>query len=248
MLVKQTVRHFCFNPFYLLIIALLSIFAIEKIYMEKLIKPDSLILDMDGTLWDNVDTYAKVWTMGMEKNNKNIKIKREDILGLMGKEARVMLSTLVPEWTIEQQDKLFEAVTDSYHEIFPTMKPLIYEGVLDGLKILAKKYKLFLLSNCEKDGLVKFMNHTRTNHLITDYIEHGMNLKPKHHNIQLLINKHGLESPVYVGDTDSDSFESEKAGIPFIYMTYGFGETDRYSLKFDTFSAFVEHFMKLTLD
>ncbi len=215
--------------------------------MEKLYKPDSLILDMDGTLWDNVDTYAVAWTMGMERCGKNITILREDILGLMGKEAKAMLNNLVPEWTDEQQDMLFAAVTDAYQDLVPTMNPQIYDGVIDGMEILSKKFKLFLLSNCEEGGLVNFMNHTKTTHLITDYMEHGMNLKPKHHNLKLLIDKHRLVSPVYIGDTDSDRRESDLAGIPFIYMTYGFGDTEKYSLKFDSFPELVEHYMNLTI-
>ena len=207
-------------------------------------KPDSLILDMDGTLWDNVDTYAKAWTAGFEKCGYSKTITRDDIIGLMGKEARVMLNTLVPEWTDEMHDTLFEAVTDSYQELVLVMKPIIYDGVQEGMKLLSKEYKLFLLSNCEKDGLVNFINHTKINHIITDYMEHGMNLKPKHHNMQLLVEKHGLKSPVYVGDTDSDSVESSKAGVPFVYMTYGFGHTDNFSLKFDSFSDLVEYFLK----
>jgi phosphoglycolate phosphatase len=63
--------------------------------------------------------------------------------------------------------------------------------------------------------------------------------------MQLLVDKHDLKSPVYVGDTDSDSVESSKAGVPFVYMTYGFGKTDNYSIKFDTFNELVEYYYNL---
>lgn len=213
--------------------------------MENLEKPDSLILDMDGTLWDNVNTYAQAWNMGLRKCGYDRTLTRDDMIGLMGKEARVILDTLMPEWTKDMKENLFEAVIESYQELVPSMKPIVYEGVLEGIKLLSTRYKLFLLSNCEKDGLVNFMNHTRTEHLITDYMEHGMNLKPKHYNMQLLCNKHSLKSPVYVGDTNSDSLESSLAGISFVYMTYGFGQTDNYTLKFDTFRDFVQYFINL---
>lgn len=213
--------------------------------MTEVVKPYSLILDMDGTLWDNVNTYAKAWTAGFEKCGYKKTVTRDDIIGLMGKEARVMLNTIIPEWTEDMHNKLFDAVIDAYQDLVPVMEPLVYDGVLEGLEQLSKEYKLFLLSNCEKDGLVNFMNHTNTGHLITDYMEHGMNLKPKHHNMQLLVDKHDLKSPVYVGDTDSDSVESSKAGVPFVYMTYGFGKTDNYSIKFDTFNELVEYYYNL---
>ena len=28
---------------------------------------DALIFDMDGTLWDAVDTYAEIWNMAFER-------------------------------------------------------------------------------------------------------------------------------------------------------------------------------------
>lgn len=213
--------------------------------MENLKKPDSLILDMDGTLWDNVNTYAQAWNIGLRKCGYDRTLTRDDMIGLMGKEARVILDTLMPEWTKDMKENLFEIVIESYQELVPSMKPIVYEGVIEGIKLLSIRYKLFLLSNCEKDGLVNFMNHTKTEHLITDYMEHGMNLKPKNYNMQLLCNKHSLKSPVYVGDTNSDSIESSLAGIPFVYMTYGFGHTDNYTLKFNTFRDFVQYFINL---
>lgn len=210
-----------------------------------MLKPDSLIFDMDGTLWDNVDSYAISWNEGLKRTGHVKQITREDILGLMGKEARVMLNVLVPEASIEEQDKLFDEVINAYQDLVPTMNPKIFDGVFEGLEQLSKKYKLFMLSNCEEGGLVNFMNHTKTRHLFIDYMEHGINLKPKHHNLKLLIDKHGLRSPVYIGDTDSDSREAAKADVPFVFAAYGFGQTENYALRFNSFVELTDYFMHL---
>ncbi len=208
-------------------------------------KPDSLIFDMDGTLWDNVDSYTIVWNKGLEMKGYDSRVTREDLLGLMGKEARVMLDTILPGGSKEAQDELFDEVIHQYQLLVPNMKPHIYEGVYEGLERLSKKYLLFLLSNCEEGGLVNFMKHTGTTHLFTDYMEHGQNLKPKSFNMKLLKERNNLQNPVYIGDTDSDSKASADAGVPFVFMTYGFGNTDNYALKFDTFSALVDYYMNL---
>jgi phosphoglycolate phosphatase len=68
---------------------------------------------------------------------------------------------------------------------------------------------------------------------------------PKHHNIKLLIDKHNLQSPVYIGDTHGDSIETRKAGLPFVLLTYGFGTSDDYDLKFDNFESLTNHFINL---
>ena len=43
---------------------------------------------------------------------------------------------------------------------------------------------------------------------ITDEMAHGCNSMPKHYNIKLLIEKYHLQTPIYVGDTNTDSIES----------------------------------------
>ncbi|MDR0333350.1 MAG: HAD family hydrolase [Dysgonamonadaceae bacterium] len=204
---------------------------------------DSLIFDMDGTLWDNVDSYVIVWNKALEKTGHKNRVTRYDLLGLMGKEARVMLDVIIPDTTIEEQDHLFDEVIAEYQKLQGSMTPIVYDGVYEGLERLAKRYKLFMLSNCEEGGLINFMNHTRTTHLFEDYMEHGMNLQPKHHNLRLLIEKHGLKSTVYVGDTDSDAVQSAIAGVPFVFVTYGFGDTDKYTLKFDSFPELTNYFL-----
>jgi phosphoglycolate phosphatase len=47
-------------------------------------KPDSLIFDMDGTLWDAIDTYTNSWNLTFEKHAIKRTINRDDLMGLMG--------------------------------------------------------------------------------------------------------------------------------------------------------------------
>ena len=208
-----------------------------------MLQSDSIIFDMDGTLWDNVNSYVISWNEGLQQRGYQKQVTRDNILGLMGKEARVMLESILPGATAGEQDLLFDAVIAEYQKLLDDMNPVIYEGVHEGLKQLSEKYPLFLLSNCEEGGLVNFMHHTRTTSFFVDYMEHGMNLKPKHHNLQLLMEKHGLKAPVYIGDTESDSAQSMMAGVPFVFVSYGFGATENYSLKFDSFNALTAYFL-----
>ena len=200
---------------------------------------------MDGTLWDNVDSYTIVWNRGLEIKGYNSRVTREDLLDLMGKEARVMLDTILPGGSKEAQDELFDEVIHQYQLLVPNMKPHIYDGVYEGLEKLSEKYPLFLLSNCEEGGLVNFMKHTGTTHLFTDHMEHGQNLKPKSFNMKLLKERNNLQYPVYIGDTDSDSKASSDANVPFIFVSYGFGQTGNYALKFDSFPQVVDYFLNL---
>ncbi len=78
-----------------------------------------------------------------------------------------------------------------------------------------------------------------------DEIAHGVNSMPKSHNIGLLIKKHNLHKPVYIGDTHGDSKDSRVANVPFALVSYGFGSSDDFDFKFDDFPSLTSYFMNL---
>lgn len=79
--------------------------------------------------------------------------------------------------------------------------------------------------------------------IITDSMAHGENYKPKHQNIQLLIEKYSLKNPFYIGDTESDSLQSRLVPLPFVFVDYGFGTTQNYDLTFSSFSQLTDYFI-----
>ncbi len=209
------------------------------------IPPDSLIFDMDGTLWDNVNSFEYVWNKGLEIQGYTERVTRQKLLGLMGLEPRYFLNRVIPQASEQEQDLLFDEVIRQYQLLVPRMTPKIYDGVLEGIEKLSRRYRLFLLSNCEEGGLVNFMNHTRMRRFFEDYMEHGQNLQRKAFNMQLLKERNHLKNPVYIGDTDSDSREAAAAGIPFVFVTYGFGKTNNYWMSFDSFTQLTHYFLNL---
>ena len=208
-------------------------------------KPDSLIFDMDGTLWDAADTYVASWNAGFKKENVDMTITREDLGYMMGWEKRKVLEHVMPDFDENKQERIFNTINNFRSELIPEMGGILYDGIKEGLDQLSTKYKLFIVSNCPENLITQFMDWANITHLITDEMAHGVNSQPKHYNIRLLIDKHELRSPVYIGDTETDSVESRKAQLPFVFLSYGFGKADDYDLKFDTFPVFTDYFMKL---
>ncbi|MDB5120884.1 MAG: hypothetical protein JWN56_2102 [Sphingobacteriales bacterium] len=206
---------------------------------------DSVIFDMDGTLWDAVDTYVACWNRGFKEQNIQKQLTREGLSYMMGWEKRKALDHLLPEYDTEKQEQIYKAVDEAQNVLVPQMGGIIYNGVQEGLRRLAAKYKLFIVSNCRENLIQKFMKLADIEDYITDEMAHGVNSKPKHHNIKLLIEKHQLKNPVYVGDTETDSKESRLAGIPFIFLKGGFGTTEDYDLKFDNFIEMTDYLLAL---
>lgn len=207
--------------------------------------PDSLIFDMDGTLWDAVDTYAHCWTEVLKDNGIDKTLTRADIQKYMGMEAKQIYREIFPDLPEETIEKLYTDIIAKTDEVLPKMGGMIYPEVQNCIKILSTKYKLFMLSNCQKGSIRDFMNYTDTNDYFIDYIEYGSNFQPKNVNIRTLMERYDLKAPVYVGDTDSDRKQADLAYIPFVFAAWGFGKTHFYKYKFDNMQELTEYFMNL---
>ena len=208
-------------------------------------KPDSIIFDMDGTLWDAVDTYAGSWNIVFKELNIDRTMPREELAKMVGWEGKKVLEAIMPDYDEETRQAIYARVNEVRRELLPKNGGILYEGVKDGLAQLAGKYQLFIVSNCAKGIIRMFMDWAGINEHIIDEIAYGTNYMPKNHNIKMLIERHNLQNPVYVGDTDGDAEQSRLAGIPFVFVSYGFGETDDHDLRFDSFPDFTKYFMGL---
>ncbi len=208
-------------------------------------RPDSLIFDMDGTLWDAVNTYLISWNMAMELEGIDRVFTRAELDFVMGWERARVLAHLFPDQSVTERERLFAIINKCRAEIIPRLGGTLYEGVQEGIIKLAEKYKLFIVSNCPEGLIVEFIKWSGLERQITDEIAHGLNSMPKNYNINLLMDKHQLKNPIYIGDTDVDRIESRKAGVPFVLLTYGFGTSDDYDLKFDDFFSLTDYFMML---
>lgn len=203
---------------------------------------DALIFDMDGTLWDAVDTYAEIWNMAFEREGIEQRITRNDLLALIGTPIDDIIRHFVPAHQVEH---LLQVIAGLVVTELPRLGGRLYEGVQEGIATLAQHYQLFMLSNCDELELPIFVRYAGIEPYITDTLAYGNTHLRKADNMRLLAEKYHLQHPVYVGDTDSDCSEAHRAGVPFVWMSYGFGSTDRAQLQFDNFSDMVNHFINL---
>lgn len=215
------------------------------INLKHMYKPDSLIFDMDGTLWDAVDTYAGSWNIVFNELGIDRFVPREQLAAMVGWEGQKVLATLMPDYGDEERQRIYARVNELRRELLPQNGGILYEGVKDGLKTLAEKYQLYIVSNCAVGIIRLFIDWAGINDHIVDEIAYGTNHMPKNYNIRQLIERHHLQRPVYIGDTDGDAEQSRLAGIPFVFMSYGFGNTENYDLCFDSFGDLTRYFSRL---
>jgi phosphoglycolate phosphatase len=74
-----------------------------------------------------------------------------------------------------------------------------------------------------------------------DFEYPGRSGKLKADNIRMVVERNGLESPMYVGDTLGDAKASKEAGVPFIFARYGFGEVEDYVAAIDSLNDLVAY-------
>jgi phosphoglycolate phosphatase len=208
-------------------------------------KPDSLIFDMDGTLWDAVDTYVESWNIVFREMNIDIVVTREILVKMIGMDGRKVIRYIMPDFDDEKRQEIYAIVNERRRVLLPQVGGILYDGVKEGLQQLAGKHRIFILSNCATGIIRLFINWAGIDEYITDEVAQGINSKPKNYNIKLLMDKYALKNPFYIGDTSGDGEESRLAGVPFVFVSYGFGNTEDYDFKFDDFKSLTDYFMEL---
>ena len=115
-----------------------------------------------------------------------------------------------------------------------------FPGVRDTLRALYGHYRLFVVSNCDCGYPELMMEKLGLEDVFEGHMCHGDTRLPKGDTILALMDRHGIEDAVYVGDTQGDLVASRKAGIPFIFCSYGFGQPEEWDAKIDEFSQLPE--------
>ena len=122
-----------------------------------------------------------------------------------------------------EQLKLIDILCEKEHEALEKEGAPVYEGMGQVLKELSGRFPLFIVSNCQAGYIELVMEKTGFGSLISDHLCPGITGQAKAENIMALVKKHHLSSPVYVGDTKGDFEACQKAGVPFIFASYGYG-------------------------
>ena len=78
------------------------------------------------------------------------------------------------------------------------------------------------------------MTVTGLGHYFRDHLCFADTGTSKGDTIALMMQRHGLQAPVYVGDTDGDCAAAAHAGTKFAYAAYGFGKVPSFDWKLES--------------
>ena len=187
---------------------------------------DSVIFDLDGTLWDASAsiTYAfQAAAASVDYIGHDVTLAQ--VQAVTGQPYTVVYERLFPTLPADKLDE-YRALC-ARHELHAAEQHggAPYSALEPTLAYLkAQGYRLFIVSNCQVGYVEAFFKHSQLGHYFEGHQCFGTKLLPKSENIREVVAQYGLQAPVYVGDTLGDLEASQKAGVPFIFATYGFGQ------------------------
>ena len=201
-------------------------------------KCESLIFDIDGTLWDSRALVAEGYNIQLcAEGLPHLCVNAEQLKALFGKVMTEIADVILETIPVEERYALMERCMETENRyLYENECKIGYPAVKETIAELAKKYRLFIVSNSqcgypelciEKLGLTPY---------IQGHMCFGDTGTSKGKTIRTLMERHKIENCAYIGDTQGDYEATVEAGIPFIWATYGFGTPEGYAAKVDTFA------------
>ena len=200
---------------------------------------ESLIFDIDGTLWDSRALVAEGYNRQLRKEGMgHLNISVETLKGLFGKplpEIGRLLFTEIPD--MQEREALIYRCTQSQDQYLQENPCQVgYPQVSETIQALAESHRLFIVSNSEKGYPELCMDKLGLTPYITGHLCYGDTHMPKGQTIRTLMEKYKITSAAYIGDTQGDYEATLDAGIPFIFASYGFGQPEGWTEKIQKIS------------
>ncbi|MBE6129473.1 MAG: HAD family hydrolase [Erysipelotrichaceae bacterium] len=188
-------------------------------------KTDAVIFDIDGTLTNSTRAIIASWNRHLASLSCPHRLLDEETAGsLMGKTMDDWAVAVLPDLPLAEAREITEVMEQKENEEIRTSGTDLYPFVRETFELLSHDYDLFILSNCGKGYIEAVMAYAGIEEYVKGHICFGDNGLDKPDNLKKMVTDYQLGHPVYVGDTQRDQECCEIAGIPFIFVSWGFGD------------------------
>ena len=203
---------------------------------------ESLIFDIDGTLWDSRALVAEGYNIQLTAEGLgHLCVTPEDLKPLFGKVMTEIADALLSSIPEADRYALMERCMATENRYLEENECRIgYPGVTETIAKLSEKYRLFIVSNSQRGYPELCMEKLGLTPYIQGHLCFGDTGTSKGKTIRTLMEKHNITSCAYIGDTQGDYEATVEAGVPFIWCTYGFGTPAGYAHKVDSFEELLE--------
>ena len=194
---------------------------------------ESLIFDIDGTLWDSRALVAEGYNIQLKQEGlEHLAVNAEMFKPLFGKVMTEIADVIFTTIPAPERYALMDRCMDTENRYLQENPCRIgYPGVKETLEKLAQNHRLFIVSNSQKGYPELCMEKLGLTPYITGHLCFGDTGTSKGKTIRALMEKYNIQNCAYVGDTQGDYEATVEAGIPFLWAAYGFGIPERYDGK-----------------
>ena len=194
---------------------------------------ESLIFDIDGTLWDSRALVAEGYNIQLKAEGlEHLFINAEILRPLFGKVMTEIADVILASIPAEERYDLMERCMNTENEYLHQNECRIgYPKVKETMAELAKTHRLFIVSNAQCGYPELCIEKLGLGDYIEGHMCFGDTGKPKGQTILALMARHGIQNAAYIGDTQGDYEATLDTGIPFIFAAYGFGDPASFDAK-----------------
>ena len=200
-------------------------------------KFESLIFDIDGTLWDSRALVAEGYNLQLrDEGLERYCVDAARLRPLFGKVMSAIADALFPDMPPQVRYPLMERCMARENRYLEENECRIgYAGIAETLCTLSKTHRLFIVSNSQQGYPELCISKLGLTGCITGHLCFGDTGTDKGTTIRILLEKYGISSAVYVGDTQGDMEATYAAGLPFVWADYGFGTPEKYDARISSF-------------
>ena len=194
---------------------------------------ESLIFDIDGTLWDSRALVAEGYNLQLrDEGMEEFCVDAQRLRPLFGKVMTAIADELFPHLPPRERYALMERCMERENRYLEENECCIgYEGIPETLEALAKRHRLFIVSNSQQGYPELCIQKLGLGDWISGHLCFGDTGTSKGKTIRTLMEKYAISSCAYIGDTQGDLEATREAGIPFIWADYGFDTPEDFSLR-----------------
>lgn len=205
-------------------------------------KYESLIFDIDGTLWDSRALVAEGYNIQLRAEGlAHLCVTAEDLKPLFGKVMTEIADVILSPIPLPERYALMDRCMATENEYLHQNPCNIgYPGIRETMAQLAKRHRLFIVSNSQCGYPELCIEKLGLTGLISGHLCFGDTGTEKGITIRRLMERHGITSAVYIGDTQGDLDAAEQAGLDFILAAYGFGAPEKYVAKIEKFEELLD--------